>query len=191
MATSGKDKAEKVRTAKKWLSKAEASFDDNADVRGELNLMLAEAEMKNLRKNHDTGKNVRTLLALGVAIVLAGAVWQLHGWFWEGNQPETATVEQRAVTPVTTSVASPNSTHDQETTAVVPSEAAGGDSVSPPPAIEKTTFQKADTEAAPVPQEQAVTVTHTAPVREKVLTNRQVQDAVQDARHTLRGTGTK
>lgn len=50
MAKSDNERAERVRSARAWLERAEKSFDNKADVRGELNLMLAEAEMKNLRK---------------------------------------------------------------------------------------------------------------------------------------------
>ena len=50
MGLADKHKAAHVRSAKKWLEKAEQSFDNQSTVKGELNLMLAEAEMKNLRK---------------------------------------------------------------------------------------------------------------------------------------------
>ena len=58
MAKSDNEQAERVRSARAWLERAEKSFDNKADVRGELNLMLAEAEMKNLRKNHGTGRKI-------------------------------------------------------------------------------------------------------------------------------------
>ena len=35
-----------LRSAQGWLSKAEQSFDEQKDIRGELNLMLAQAELK-------------------------------------------------------------------------------------------------------------------------------------------------
>jgi hypothetical protein len=43
---------ERIRNAKTNLANAEQSFKENRDVRGELDLMLAEAEMKNLKKQH-------------------------------------------------------------------------------------------------------------------------------------------
>ena len=52
MGKSGNNIAEHVRSAKMWLEKAEQSFDRQSEIQGELNLMLAEAEMKNLRKRH-------------------------------------------------------------------------------------------------------------------------------------------
>lgn len=50
MKQADRDKAERVRSAKVWLDKAEESFRSSSDVQGELSLLLAEAEMKNLRK---------------------------------------------------------------------------------------------------------------------------------------------
>ena len=40
----------RIRCIKSSLDKAEQSFMDNKDIRGELDLMLAEAELKNLRR---------------------------------------------------------------------------------------------------------------------------------------------
>ena len=76
MAKSDNEQAERVRSARAWLERAEKSFDNKADVRGELNLMLAEAEMKNLRKNHGTGRKIRRLAAVLTALVLALGIWQ-------------------------------------------------------------------------------------------------------------------
>lgn len=47
MKHSQRDTVHRVRAVRSWLEKAEASFDEESDIKGELNLMLAEAEMKN------------------------------------------------------------------------------------------------------------------------------------------------
>ena len=39
------DKAEQVHSARVWLDKAERSFRSRSEIQGELNLLLAEAEM--------------------------------------------------------------------------------------------------------------------------------------------------
>lgn len=54
MRKSDEEKVKRVRSAKAWLEKAEESFGKQSDVRGELNLMLAEAEMKQMRKKRKT-----------------------------------------------------------------------------------------------------------------------------------------
>ena len=72
-----RDKAERVRSAKVWLDKAEESFRSSSDVQGELSLLLAEAEMKNLRKNHGTGKNLMRYGAVATALLS-----HCFGWLW-------------------------------------------------------------------------------------------------------------
>ena len=70
----------RIRCIKSSLDKAEQSFLDNKDIRGELDLMLAEAELKNLRRKKARPWSWnRQLLAGCVALLLvvAGA----GGWY--------------------------------------------------------------------------------------------------------------
>ena len=43
------DKLKRVKSVKKWLDKAENSYLNNKDISGELNLMMAQAEMQRLK----------------------------------------------------------------------------------------------------------------------------------------------
>ena len=65
MKQTDRDKAERVRSAKVWLDKAEESFRSSSDVQGELSLLLAEAEMKNLRKKPRRRKESHALRSRG------------------------------------------------------------------------------------------------------------------------------
>lgn len=70
-----------IKQVKSSLENAEASFRDNNGLRGELDLMLAEAEMKHLRekrgfKSYWNRQMLAALIAL--ILVLTGA----GGWFW-------------------------------------------------------------------------------------------------------------
>lgn len=69
-----------VRAAKEWLGEAESSLDKEEDLRGDLNLMLAQAE---LQRAHET-KNltvcqrwIRRLIPAVCALFVLGAVWQV------------------------------------------------------------------------------------------------------------------
>lgn len=63
---------QRIRRVKNSLENAEQSFLDNKDMRGELDLMLAEAELSNLRRRKDTPWCWnRQMLALCVAIAVA------------------------------------------------------------------------------------------------------------------------
>lgn len=76
MKHSQRDTVHRVRAVRSWLEKAEASFDEESDIKGELNLMLAEAEMKNLRKHHPVSRNWLRAGAMVTAFFLA-----LGGWY--------------------------------------------------------------------------------------------------------------
>ena len=80
MAQSGRTLFQRIRCIKSSLESAEQSFLDNKDIRGELDLMLAEAELKNLRRKKDRPWSWnRQLLAgcMAVLLVMAGA----SGWY--------------------------------------------------------------------------------------------------------------
>lgn len=63
---------QRIRRVKNSLENAEQSFLDNKDMRGELDLMLAEAELSNLRRKKDTPWCWnRQMLALCAAIAVA------------------------------------------------------------------------------------------------------------------------
>ena len=80
MGKKDREKAASVRSARKWLEQAEQSFDDDSHIKGELNLMLAEAEMKNLRKNHGAKRQkVLRFSALATALLLAGCAFFFLG----------------------------------------------------------------------------------------------------------------
>ena len=97
MAQPSKSLFRRIRSVKSSLDNAEQSFLDNKDIRGELDLMLAEAELKNLRKKKDGpwSWNRQALAACAaVLLVLAGA----GGWYFaRGHYKARA---QEAVPPV-------------------------------------------------------------------------------------------
>lgn len=72
---------QRIRNAKQSLENAEKSFLDNKGLRGELDLMLAEAELKNLRNKQPWNWSWnRHSLALSIAVLLI--ISGLSGWFF-------------------------------------------------------------------------------------------------------------
>ena len=59
-----------VKAAKDWLGRAESSLEKEEDVRGGLNLMLAEAELQRVRETRK-GKRFARFLAPTLAVLLA------------------------------------------------------------------------------------------------------------------------
>lgn len=90
---------QRIRSAISSLENAEQSFKENQAVRGELDLMLAEAELKTLRKKGSLPWNWnRQLLALSAAclLLLAG----FGGWCWAqgGLAPAEGEASQEVAT---------------------------------------------------------------------------------------------
>ena len=80
MTQAGRTLFQRIHCIKSSLDNAEQSFMDNKDIRGELDLMLAEAELKNLRRKKDRpwSWNRQVLACCAAALlVLAG----FGGWY--------------------------------------------------------------------------------------------------------------
>lgn len=119
----------RIRSAKNSLENAEQSFLDNKSMRGELDLMLAEAELKNLRRKKEVPWNWnRQLLALCGAILLCIAGF--GGWMFAKGEEETTTSAPIASPAVESSKKVPSiqkETEKNTTPAVVKTQESGVD----------------------------------------------------------------
>lgn len=96
MAKSNGSLYQRIRYIKSSLDNAEQSFLDNKSMRGELDLMLAEAEFKNLRRKKDVPWNWnRQLLACCAALMLLLAGF--GGWYYakDSYAPVPAAVSEQ------------------------------------------------------------------------------------------------
>ncbi|MCH4166287.1 MAG: hypothetical protein LKF74_00125 [Megasphaera sp.] len=193
MEKSDANMAAHVRSVKRWLEKAEQSYDSKSDIQGELNLMLAEAEMKNLRKNHAAGHRLLRLGAATIA-VLAAVLWLAVRL--PGPAAGTATAEvpseviPGAVRTEEVQQAEPDETRQEQYSAPADTTSTREPDQSEVSVTESATSQQMAETVPPQRQtaQEAVPVQqYTAPVSAQVLSDQQMQDAVQDARHSLRG----
>ena len=104
--TQSRSVCSRIRNAKASLDNAERSFRSNQEVRGELDLMLAEAELDNLRQKRPGISWTRhTLAACFAVLVLASGCL---GWWWAsaygGNTTNAAGLQG---TPVTAEIKGP------------------------------------------------------------------------------------
>ena len=82
-----------LSSAKEWLTKAEEAFNQQHDVRAELDLMLAQAELQHVKEANRSRQwrykylAFRHGLALTLAMFMAVAV---GGAYWWINKPEVA-----------------------------------------------------------------------------------------------------
>lgn len=96
MAQKSRSVYQRIHSVKTSLENAEQSFLDNNGMRGELDLMLAEAELKNLRRKKDFPWSwSRHLLAICVAALLVVAGF--GGWYYAHG---SITVAGKAQEPV-------------------------------------------------------------------------------------------
>ena len=78
--TQSRSVCSRIRNVRASLDNAERSFRSNQEVRGELDLMLAEAELDNLRqKRHGVSWTRHMLAACFAVLVLASGCL---GWWW-------------------------------------------------------------------------------------------------------------
>ena len=197
MKRSQNDTLHRVRAVQSWLEKAEASFDKESDIKGELNLMLAEAEMKNLRRHRPVHKRLLRLGAIVTALCLVSGGWYLF------HLPRQHDVSR----PVEASVYGERPKHESGDTAdsaappaALSNEEAGSSGSDPKRQLSVQSLPQTPTtapvvvdELAEQPSAPAAGYQETASpaVREEraVLSDSQLQATVQEARHTLRGTG--
>lgn len=178
MGLADKNKAAHVRSAKKWLEKAEKSFDNQATVQGELNLMLAEAEMENLRKKQGRRRWLQAAAAVFCLLCLGGTFWLKQPATVGPSMPIEKTAAKAAEPAMPQILPAVPDT--------IPQDTASGSSEAGPAAAP---ILQAETGREPSREETAPPVPHhTTPAVKQVLSERQMQEAVQEARHSLRGT---
>ena len=105
MATSKHHIASSLQSAKVWIDQADESFSKDADVRGELNLFLAQAELQHAREVNRHGRwhwkypLLRQTMAfvLAVAVVTGGAYW----WDTRGHVSQLEKRQLSVSEPVT------------------------------------------------------------------------------------------
>lgn len=107
---SGSNTQGKIKSAKQWLTRAEAHFDQNAATRGELDLLLAEAELRSTRENLQSQPGrlklnvVQQGIAFGLAAVLVavgvGAAWWSQPARVESTPPQTVAVTAPFAEPI-------------------------------------------------------------------------------------------
>jgi hypothetical protein len=73
------------------LNRAEKNFDKDNNVRGELNLLLAEAELQRLREaeGRESARR-RHILAAGAALFVSLAFWAVFGLWPQEGRPDSS-----------------------------------------------------------------------------------------------------
>jgi hypothetical protein len=96
-----------LRSARQWLARAEESFDQDRDIRGELDLILAQAELQHVREaqRSDNWRSKCRRLLPGAVIVLTMLLATAGGgaYWWTQTHQEVVPIPLRPVNNYTAS----------------------------------------------------------------------------------------
>ena len=172
-----------VRAAREWLGRAESSLDRQEDIRSDLNLMLAQAELQRAKETKHLTKKERLVHRLA-PFMAAGAMAAGCFFFLQYERPTVTapavpqavvTTAQRPEQPPTVAVAEPPRAADVRTAPVVQAEPAAEparavsspavEPVAPPaavPAAEREQAPAEQTASSGVPSENIQKLMRTA-----------------------------
>ena len=110
MNESARKVKDRIQAAKQWLNRAEDHFGRDAAARGEIDLLLAEAELRSTRETLRTSHRWLTMnwvhqgIAFSLATVLAAAGMGGAWWWWREarttTMPVTTVVAEAPLPPV-------------------------------------------------------------------------------------------
>ena len=201
MNKTGDNMEKRIRSVKTWLDKAEQAYADDSATKGQLQLMLAQAEMQHLNEKRAPALWQRLgywSIAVGLALLVGGGY---YAWQHQGDVKNTAPVMEEQSQPMsetphsnmpavsqtpTNSVDAPNRTGG---TVNASAETATADTNQN---VEAVTTQADNAVATPQATEEAVqTATPESQTSESVaapvISTTQIQEAVREGGRSLRG----
>lgn len=189
------DKVKRLRAVRKWLEKAENSYSSHKEITGEINLIMAQAEMERLKETNKNSKGRKRVLQAGALIAAFGvflglnAIWQVLEPSSEHTAVPMQVVQEKETVPAVKqeeTEPSPMAAETVETAAPVVQEPVN--TVPEEPAPQPVVSQP----VVPAPQP----VVTTPPVRtaaaaspKPALSDKEIQSVVGEAGRALRGQG--
>ena len=187
------DTLKRVQAVKKWLERAESSYSSHKEITGELNLIMAQAEMQRLKETRKPS-TFRKWGLRGCAMIVAALL------FFGGSSVYQKMGQQETETNLAAPVElAASETNRNESVAVTISENTEVNAMATEtPAVENPSIAEAVT-PAPVPEKPVVrqetpVVTTPAPVvrpapAPPALSEKEIQSVVGEAGRALRGQG--
>jgi len=150
-----------ISAAKEWLGRAEKSLDQDNEVKGDLNLMLAQAELQRAKEEkHGRKKGFVPWRHIASALVAVLLVWGASGlWTLPGSnplqQPKTMVEEKPAIQGIPVDQVKPKpSLENKSSTDIISSQAVSAAAKEERQLPSQIAETKAKTSAAPVVSEQ-------------------------------------
>lgn len=183
------DTLKRVQAVKKWLEKAESSYSSHKEITGEINLIMAQAEMQRLKETRRPSRLYRWGLR-GCAMIVAvglffGGSYIYQSMAEESQAPKTSMEMVQKEVETTPVVETVPIQEKQEEPIEVPAAvetpiSASVEAETPAPAVAKAT-QAAPTVAPAAP------VVAVPPKAAPALSEKEIQSVVGEAGRTLRG----
>ena len=186
------DTLKRVKSVKRWLEKAENSYSNHKELTGEMNLIMAQAEMQRLKEVRGTSPRRKWLLR-GSALAVAGLLFVAASFLQDSFSSPASTPVRPVETAVTTPTAAvvPVEEADKKAEEIlsasaetVTTEPVDTDPSKPDP--EKAAPAKAapiDMTSAPAPADVSAVTKPKAPA----LSDQEIQRVVGEAGRALRG----
>ena len=177
------DTLKRVKSVKRWLEKAEKSYSNHKELTGEMNLIMAQAEMQRLREVRGTSPRRKWLLR-GGALAVAGLLFLGASLLKDSLFPSPVPAKP-AQTVVTTSPETPK-----------PVEEAVQKAEEVPAPVETVMTEQVETKQAPEAPKAAPVVSTPVPAPIKVaapkpaapaLSDQEIERVVGEAGRALRG----
>ncbi len=164
------DKLRRVQAIRKWLEKAEISYTSHKEVKGEINLIMAQAEMQRLKET-EPPHPLRVWGRRGLALLAAFCIVGGGVWIRYELKAHDARVTARAKAAVTKMLS------QEKETAAEAAPTPEGPAVSQPP----------ETESEVVSVSPVVTESAAAEEPVSVLSEAEIASVVGEASRALRG----
>lgn len=177
------DTLKRVKSVKRWLEKAEKSYSNHKELTGEMNLIMAQAEMQRLKEVRGTSPRRKWLLR-GGALAVAGLLFLGASLLKDSLFPPPVPAKPEQ-TVVTTSPETPK-----------PVEEAVQKAEEVPAPVETVMTEQVETKQAPEAPKAAPVVSTPVPAPIKVaapkpaapaLSDQEIQRVVGEAGRALRG----
>lgn len=187
------DTLKRVKSVKRWLEKAENSYSNHKELTGEMNLIMAQAEMQRLKEVRGTSPRRKWLLR-GGALAVAGLLFLgasfLQDRFLSPAPTPVRTVETAVTTPDAT--VAPVEEADKKNEEVLPVSA---ETVTTEP-METNPSKPIPEAASPAKATPAVSTPVPAPEKASAvmkpavpaLSDQEIQSVVGEAGRALRGS---
>lgn len=178
------DTLKRVKSVKRWLEKAENSYSNHKELTGEMNLIMAQAEMQRLKEVRGTSPRRKWLLR-GGALAVAGLLFLGASLLKDSLFPPPVPAKP-AQTVVTTSPETPK-----------PVEEAVQKAEEVPAPVETVMTEQVETKQAPEAPKAAPAVSTPVPAPIKAaapkpaapaLSDQEIQRVVGEAGRALRGS---